>query len=149
MKSFFKFCIPKILFLLLVTNSEMQPAAMVPTLMATEELTVLAAMGAAAIYEMLIQYSQRDKSEDEILPANIPGVNFSIQSVPDYVANDQECYFGPDKHGNHCYAKILEDGRQVCMEVQDNKIKNWGINKPKDIRVYNTETGFKALKVPS
>jgi len=32
--------------------------------------------------------------------------------------------------------------------VRNNKIKNWGINEPGDIKIYNSETGFKALKIP-
>jgi len=64
------------------------------------------------------------------------------------VANDPECYFGSDKHENHCYAKILEDGKQVWTEVRYNKIKNWGINEPGNIKKWNSETGFKALKPP-
>ena len=62
------------------------------------------------------------------------------------VANDPECYFGPNKHGNHCYAKILKDGKKVWAEVRDNKIRHWGINDPGNIRTYNPKTGFKALK---
>ncbi len=68
--------------------------------------------------------------------------------VPD-VANDPECYFGPGKHENHWYAKILEDGKQIWTEVRNNKIKNWGINEPGNIRTYNSETDFKARKPSS
>ena len=64
------------------------------------------------------------------------------------MANDSNCYYGPDDHGNHCYAKKLEDGRQVWAEVRDNKIRHWGINEPGNVRTYNSETGFKALKAP-
>ncbi len=65
------------------------------------------------------------------------------------VANDPECYLGPDKRGNHWYAKKLENGKQVWTEVRNNKIKNWGINEPGNIKTYNSETGLKALKAPS
>jgi len=66
------------------------------------------------------------------------------------VANDPECYCGPpDKHGNHWYAKILKDGKQVWTRVRDNEIVAWGINKPENIREYNPETGPAALKAPS
>ncbi len=41
MKLFFRFCIPKILFFLLVTHTEIRPAAMVTAAMATEELAAL------------------------------------------------------------------------------------------------------------
>jgi len=65
------------------------------------------------------------------------------------VANDSECYLGPDKHGKHCYAKILKDGRQVWAEVWNNEIRSWGINEPGNIKIYNSETGLKVLKAPS
>jgi len=64
------------------------------------------------------------------------------------VANNPKCYLGPDDHGNHCYAKTLKNDRQVWVEVRNNKIKNWGINEPGDIKIYNSKTGFKALKAP-
>ena len=65
------------------------------------------------------------------------------------MANDPDCYYGPDDHGNHCYAKKLEDGKQVWATVRNNKIRNWDVNEPGNIRPYNFETDFKALKAPS
>ena len=66
------------------------------------------------------------------------------------VANDPECYCGPpDKHGNHWYAKILENGKQVWTRVRDNEIVGWGVNEPNNIKYYNPETGLAALKAPS
>ena len=66
------------------------------------------------------------------------------------VANDPEYYCGsPDEYGNHWYAKILKNGRQVWARVRDNKIVGWGINKAKDIRKWNSKTGLAALKTPS
>jgi len=66
------------------------------------------------------------------------------------VANDPECYCGPpDRHGNHWYAKILEDGKQVWTRIRDNEIVAWGINKAEDVRTYNSKTGLAALKHPS
>jgi len=65
------------------------------------------------------------------------------------MANDPNCYYGPDTRGNHCYAKKLEDGRQVWTTVRNNKIREWGVNDTDKIRTYNSETGFKALKTPS
>jgi len=66
------------------------------------------------------------------------------------VANNSEYHLGPpDKRGHHWYGKILEDGRQVWAEVRDNDIINWGMNRPGNIKTYNSETGLKALKAPS
>ncbi len=65
------------------------------------------------------------------------------------VANDPNCYCGPpDIHGNHWYEKILEDGKQVWVKVRNNKIISWGVNKAKDIREWNSETGLAAPKAP-
>jgi len=64
------------------------------------------------------------------------------------IVNDLECYLGPDKHGKHCYAKILKDGRQVWAEEWNNEIRSWGINEPGNIKIYNSETGLKVLKAP-
>ena len=65
------------------------------------------------------------------------------------VANDPKCYLGPSNFGNHWYAKILENGKQVYAEVRGNIIQSWGINEPGNIRTYNSETGLKALKPSS
>ena len=57
------------------------------------------------------------------------------------VANDVDCFLGKDKYGNEWYAKILEDGRQVWVEVRNNVIFEGGINEiPK---IWNPDTGFK------
>ena len=71
MKIFFKFCISKILFFLLIAHTGVRPAAIVPAAMATEELTALAMMSFAAISQVLAQYRQPDKNEDEMLLVNI------------------------------------------------------------------------------
>jgi len=65
------------------------------------------------------------------------------------VANDSECYFGPDKREHYWYAKILKNEKQVWVKVRNNKIIGWGINESSSIRKYNSKTGFVALKVPS
>ena len=63
------------------------------------------------------------------------------------IANDPECLCGPpDKRGHHWYAKILENGKQAWVEVRGNTMQGWGINEPGNIKTYNPETGFKALK---
>ncbi len=64
------------------------------------------------------------------------------------VANDQNCYRGPDGHGNHWYARMLENGKQVWAKVRNNRIISWGINEPSNIRTYNPKTGLAALKAP-
>ncbi len=35
------------------------------------------------------------------------------------MANDPNCYYGPDNHESHCFAKKLKDGKQVWAEVRD------------------------------
>jgi len=65
------------------------------------------------------------------------------------MANDPECFCGPDDHGHHWYGKILEDGRQAWAEVRGNIMESWGINEPGNIRTYNSRTGFKTPKTPS
>jgi len=64
------------------------------------------------------------------------------------IANDPDCYLGPDNHGKHCYAKMLEDGKQIWAECRNGYIRNGGINEPGKIRTYNSETGLAALKAP-
>ena len=70
------------------------------------------------------------------------------QKLVEDVANDPNRYLGPEKHGKHCCAKILKDGKQTWAEVRDNDIIAWGINEPGNIRMYNSETGLAALKAP-
>ena len=65
------------------------------------------------------------------------------------VANDPNCYLGPDKRGHHWYGKILKDGKQAWVEVRDNIMQGWGINEPGNIKTYNPKTGLKALRAPS
>jgi len=67
---------------LLVTNTGIRPAAMVPTVIATEKLAVLAIVGIAAIHQVLARYGRRDKCKNKILPVNIPGTSISNQSIP-------------------------------------------------------------------
>ena len=62
------------------------------------------------------------------------------------MANDPNCYRGPDDYGTHWYSKMLEDGKQIWAEVRGNQIRNCGINEPSTIRIYNPKTGLKALK---
>ena len=81
MKTLFKFCIPKILFLLLATNTGIRPAAMVPAVIATEELAALAIVGVAAIHRILDWYEQCSKSKYKILPVNVPEISTQIQSI--------------------------------------------------------------------
>jgi len=81
-------------------------------------------------------------------PGHVEKTPENIKLVKD-VANDPECYLGPDKRGHHWYAKILEDGKQVWAKIRDNEIISWGINKPDNIKYYNPETGLAALKAPS
>ena len=81
MKHFFKFCIPKILFLLLVANTGIRPATILPTL-AAEELSKLGIMCAAAIHEMFVQYKQSDKDENEIFLVNAPEESALTQGAP-------------------------------------------------------------------
>lgn len=64
------------------------------------------------------------------------------------VANDPNCYLGPDDYGNHWYAK-REVGKQAWVKVRNNRIISWGINEPGNIRIYNSKTGLAALKAPS
>ena len=64
------------------------------------------------------------------------------------VANNPNGYLGPSNFGNHWYAKLLANGKQVWVKVRNNKIINWGINKAKDIKKYNPNTDLSTLKVP-
>ena len=80
MKRLFKFCIPKILFLLLVTNIGIRPAALLPTL-AAEELARLVIMCTAAIHAGLVRYNQSDKDNNKIFPVNIPEESALTQSA--------------------------------------------------------------------
>ncbi len=57
MKRLFKFCIPKILFLLLITNTGIRPAAVIPlAAIGVGELVAVTAVGTFAIYEILDRY---------------------------------------------------------------------------------------------
>ena len=81
MKSFFKFCIPKILFLLLITNTGIRPAAaIVPVAIGTGGVEILVAAGAFVIREVLVQY-RSDKSKNKPLRITFPGERIPIQIV--------------------------------------------------------------------
>ena len=57
------------------------------------------------------------------------------------VANALENFLGIDKYGNEWYSELLEDGKQVWVEVGNGKIFEGGINEiPK---IFNSGTGFK------
>ncbi len=81
MKPFFKFCIPKILFLLLITNTGIRPAAILPTL-AAEELARLVIMCTAAIHAGLVRYNQSDKDNNKTFPINVSEESALTQSAP-------------------------------------------------------------------
>ena len=63
-------------------HTGIRPAAIVPAAMATEELTALAMISFAAINQVLAQYRQPNKSENEMLLVNIPETSVPIQSIP-------------------------------------------------------------------
>ncbi len=59
------------------------------------------------------------------------------------LVSDIKNYFGPNKHGSSCYAKTLENGKQLWAYVWNGEIRNGGIN---DIpKVYNPISGFNRL----
>ncbi len=59
------------------------------------------------------------------------------------LASDIKNYFGPNKHGSSCYAKTLENGKQLWAYVRNGVIRNAGIN---DIpHEYNSISGFSRL----
>jgi len=90
MKHFFKFCFPKVLFLLFVTSAGIRPAAIVPAAMATEELAALAVMIFAAISQVLGQYRQPNRGKDVALLVSLPETSAPIQSIPVVGKSDEE-----------------------------------------------------------
>ena len=56
------------------------------------------------------------------------------------MASDKKNFVMIDKYGNEWYGKMLPDGKQIWATVQNNTIRNGGIN---DIpKVANKNTGF-------
>jgi len=90
MKHLFKFCLSKFLFLLLMTNTGMRPAAIVPAAMATEELAALAVMSFAAISQVLAQYRQPNRSENETLLVNVPEISVPMRKISVTGKSDEE-----------------------------------------------------------
>lgn len=71
------------------------------------------------------------------------------REIIENVANDEKNYLGPNRFGNKWYGKIIKNGKQIWVEVRDNKIINAGINKtPQE---YNPISGlsqqFKPVKI--
>ncbi len=63
------------------------------------------------------------------------------RSLLEEVANDLDNYRGNDQYDNAWYSKILEDGRQVWIQIRDGIIFDGGINDtPKQ---WNPKTGYK------
>ena len=63
------------------------------------------------------------------------------------VVNTEQAYLGMDQFNNKWYAQTEADGRQVWVQVRDDKIWNAGINnKP---RAFHPKTGLAAPEKPS
>ena len=87
MKRLFKFCIPKILFLLLVTNTGIRPAEVIVTAIAAEELLALVTMGTAVIGTVLTQFMS---NKNKTLSIGIPGESVPIQITSVVGRSDEE-----------------------------------------------------------
>lgn len=57
------------------------------------------------------------------------------------MASDIKNFRGTDKYGNKWFTKILEDGREVWVELRDGKFFDGGINESP--KLWKPDTGLK------
>jgi len=147
---------------LLVTNTEIRPAAIVPAAIATEELAALVVMNFAAINQVLAQYRQPNRGEDKTLLVNVPETSVPIQKISVIGKSDEEVVAEVTQAVataigiKHNFPKA--DQNKLDSQLRSQKLRlintlehdrSWGINESGNIRIYNSETGPKALKAPS
>ena len=69
------------------------------------------------------------------------------RALLEHVANKQKNFLGVDKYGNEWYAEVMDDGRQVWVQVRNGEIRNGGVNNPP--KTYNSKTGLSRQNKPN